>query len=685
MAIFTALALAFPGTFGAGAAWLFGSARATQAFISIGKSLAWSMGAAAMNRPKVPHQQVQANINQTDGPRIKAYGRVLLGGQRAFWETNQDDGQLFQIILLHHGRVDALTAFWVDGQRVSVDSENRVTDRPFWNDGQTDLRLFFRDGGGEGGDYEVIRSKFPTAWTTAHKLMGQATMAAIMDHPGNERFSKVFPKGPQTLLQAEIRGSLVRIGNGSLAYSENPAWCIRDYLTHQDGWRIPSAAIDDISFGSFGNLCNEAVPLRAGGTEARYRLSGHLTLDDPPKEVTGRMLATCDGHIYQTADGKVGILGGKWSEPDVTITAEDILAFEAQDGFDPFTDFNVLKVSFISPDHAYQPTEVADRRDQAALETQPERVEQIDFDMVPSGGQAQRLQKIEFFRRRRALEGKLTTNLVGLKARFPKGDGIHTIRVIAPEFEVNGVFEVTSHSFDIASRTCEIGISSAVNPYTWDAATEERPLPAKLSEIEKPSTVIPAPTGVSLTQVPVRVSGDTYGGKLRLTVASVTRRDLNLQAQVARGNVAADSTTAQWTEMGGDRFTAETGILENEQVYTVRYRWRGQATWIKAGSVTIVANPNVPSAPTAFARVGTTGVSLKWTNPAANFWKARLFRGTTTNFADASYVKEVGINQSGAEVTTTDAPGAGTWRYWVVALNGSSVASPAAGPITITL
>ena len=45
--------------------------------------------------------------------------------------------------------------------------------------------------------------------------------------------------------------------------------------------------------------------------------------------------------------------------------------------------------------------------------------------------------------------------------------------------------------------------------------------------------------------------------------------------------------------MGGDRFSAETGILQNEQVYTVRYRWRGQAAWQRAGAVTIVANPNV--------------------------------------------------------------------------------------------
>ena len=65
--------------------------------------------------------------------------------------------------------------------------------------------------------------------------------------------------------------------------------------------------------------------------------------------------------------------------------------------------------------------------------TEPERVETIEIDMCPSGTQMQRLLKIEFFKQRRDIEGTMTTNLVGLKARFPKGRGKHLIRVVAPD------------------------------------------------------------------------------------------------------------------------------------------------------------------------------------------------------------------------------------------------------------
>ena len=685
MAIFTAISFAATALLGPGTLSVLGLSPAlTSALFSAGRSIGWSMASAALNRPKVPRQQALANITQTDGPRIRAYGRVLLGGQRAFWETDQEDGNLHQIILLHHGQLAGLVSFWVDGKPVQVTAAGAVTNDPFDSSGEfPDLLLQFRDGAGDGGTYPPVTAAFPTLWTTNHKLQEQATLYARLNHPGNERFSKVFPKGAQTLLQAEVLGSFVRTATGALNFSENAAFCVRDYLTHADGFRIPSAAIDDTLFDNFAALSAEAVPLRAGGTEQRYRIGGYYSLDDAPKEVVGRMLAACDGQVFQTAEGKVGIMGGRWSEPDVTITTDDIMGFEARPGFDPFTDFNVLKGSFISAAHDYQPTELPEIHDAAALATQPERTEQLDFDMVPSGAQSQRLMKIHFAKNRRATTGRLTTNLVGLKARFPKADGIHTIRIAAPEFGLNGVFEVTSHRFSVPDGWCEIGIASIANPYGWNAATEERPLPATTAQLRKATDTALVPAGASLTQVPVRVSADTYGGKLRLTVNSVSRRDLTLQAQVATGDVAA-TATGPWTEMGGDRFSVETGILQNEQTYTVRYRWRGQSGWQKAGAVTVVANPNVPASPTAFARVGTTGASFNWTNPTDNFWKSRVFRSTGTTFTGAAFVADVS-GVAGQTSTFSHTPAAGTWRYWVVALNGSSVASPPAGPITITV
>ena len=672
MAIFTAISMWATAALGAGWSLLGMSPALTSALFSVGRAVSWSLASQALARQSVPAQKVQAIITQTDSPRVRAYGRVLLGGTKAFFEAQ--DGSLLQIVVIHHGAVDGLIRFWVDGEPVTLDADDKV---------HRYMRLLFRDGSGPvSGDYPEVLSRFPDLWTSQHRLKGQATFNTAFGDPADEDFVGYFPKGTQTMVQAEVRASRVRDMLGALVYSENAALCIRDYLIHPDGWRIPAASIDDDSFGRFAVICGQAVPLLAGGTEPRYRLCGHYALDDAPKDVVARMLAACDGQVYQTPEGKVGILGGAWSDPDVTITADDILELSVEDGFDPFTDFNILKGTFTSPAHSYQPIEVPDIRHEADLAMQGERVEQIEIDMCPSGSQMQRLMKIIGAKRRRDMTGTLTTNLVGLKARFPKGDGIHTIRVRAPEFGVDGVFEVTSHRFSVPDGWCEIGIASLTDPYPWDASME-RPIPTATGDLPKPVNVTPPPSGASLTQVHVRISGDTYGGKLRLTVNSVSRNDLSLQAQAAVGDVAADAAVT-WTAMSGDRFVAETGILQNEQTYTVRYRWRGQGTWQKAGTVTIVANPNVPASPTEFAAIGTTGAQFQWRNPPDNFWKSRLFRSISPTFAGASYVDDIS-GLSGQISAYTDTPPAGTWHYWVVAINGSSVASPPAGPVTITI
>ena len=82
--------------------------------------------------------------------------------------------------------------------------------------------------------------------------------------------------------------------------------------------------------------------------------------------------------------------------------------------------------------------------------------------------------------------------------------------------------------------------------------------------------------------------------------------------------------------------------------------------------------------------MGTTGAQFQWRNPPDNFWKARLFRSSSPTFAGASFVDDI-AGLPGQVSAYTDTPPAGTWHYWVVALNGSSVASPPAGPLTITI
>lgn len=657
-----------------------GVSAATAAFlVSTAGNVAFALGVGALTKPKASRQEMMATLSQTDAIRLRAYGRNLMGGVRALYEAR--DGLLIQIVVIHHGRVDGLIRFWIDGEPISA--------TPGTGEVARYKVLGFRDGSGIGGNYEPALDAFPTIWTEDHRLQNQATFMSVWGDPADEDFAKVFPKGSSTQVQAEIRGSLVRNMAGDLVYSENAGLCIRDFMTHPDGWNIPVARLNSASWASFVSLCFQSVPLASGGTEGRYRLCGYYSLQDPLKETTARMLATCDGQIYETADGDIGIIGGEWSEPDVTISGDDILSVQMADGFDPFSDYNVLQGSFVSPAHGYQPTEVPELEDAASLLTQPRRTQLMDVDMCPSGSQLQRLMKIKLAKDRREHVGTLRTNLVGLKARFPKGDGIHTIRVVAEEFGIDGIYEVTSHSFSIADGFCEIGIASIVNPYPWSAAIEERPVQPALDAIGKPVNVDPVPVNGVLVQERVSISGGVQGVKIALLVDDPGRDGLQLRAQIAAGNFAAVGPWVgpqpQWVEMQASQLLAGSGVLDDGQAYTVRYRWRGYANWIKLGPVTALANPTQPPSPTAFDVMATGSEAyIDWINAPTGYFRTQVLMGTTTAFADASVIETVAGSAGRPDNYTHTVTGTGARRFWVRTLNPSGVPSDPTGPITIS-
>ncbi|MGA0615317.1 hypothetical protein [Paracoccus sp. KR1-242] len=687
-------------SFIAGTAWWAGvsasiGTAAAGAIISVGQTLSWSLAAAALLKPTVPRQQVQATINQTDSARIRGWGRMLLGGTRAFFESHS--GHLHQVVAVHHGPVDGLMNVWVDGQPVATEATPANAD----GGGRVNryTAVLFKDGSGNNGNYDGVFDSdglgwrdifdaFPALWTLQHRLEDQATFYAVLGDPADEDFAKYFPKGPQTVVQVELRGSRVRNLAGSQIYSENAGLCIRDFLTHADGWNFPLSKLDGPSWTTFTSICAQEVDLKAGGTEPRYRLCGYYSLEDALKDVTGRMLAVCDGQLYETAEGKIGILGGAWSEPDVTITSADILSVSMQEGFNPLETYNVLKGSFVSPSHGYQPTQVREIKDTAALATASARSEQHDLDMCPSGTQLQRLMKIKMAKDRRAQVGSIRTNLVGMKARWPKGDGVHTIRINAPEFELVGVFEVTSHSFDVPKMYCDIGLASLANPYPWNPATQETDLPLTYSSIPTPNNTVGNPANAALVQERVLVSSGVYGVRVAVSVDNPGRNDLRLRAEIAKGLISdvSDDDAGEWVAMTGRRLRAVSGIVDDGAIYTIRIKWAGRTDWVSAGSINVTANADQPDPPGSFSALATGAtVSLDWINAASDYFRTQIWRATTNDIGAASLVKTV-AGVAGQVSGYDDTPGlTGTLYYWAVTINGSGVPSNPAGPETVTL
>lgn len=675
--IFTLIATSLGAAGFTGAMTIFGlSPGLSAAIIGFGKSVLWSAASRALApKVKVPSQQVQATIAQAAGSRIRGYGRYLLGGTRAMWEAK--DGVLHQIVVMHHGEINAVTGWMVDGEVVTLDGSGITTSGSA--EGYVQIQRILS---GDGGNYSAARAAFPTIWTTAHKLTGQATFYSRMTAPALSELSKVFPRQSNTSIQAICQLSKVLDPRTMVVgYSDLTGPAVLDYLTHEDGYRVPMAQVDLASFAQFTSLCDSGVALKGGGSEKRYRVGGYYTLDDAPKDVMSRLLMTADAQLYMTAEGKIGILGGEWLEPDVTITGADILSLSLSDGFDEFSDFNVLKGKFTSPDHRYQETECAELVDTVALASQPQRVETLEIDMCPSHSQMQRLMRAYRAGQLREFTGTLRTNLVGLKARFPRGRGKHVIRLVWEEFGIDQTFEVLSHSYSVAERECVMQIASIDNPYAWDPASMEGDAPPPLDGLDKPVATVPVPSGLTLSQEVIENASGQNSVRIKATVDDPGRASLQLRLQYReQGTTVWQAMTVDTGDLRGYSPTVSGG-----RVYEVRASWSGYSTWSSLQSITAVANPVAPDAPTGFGSSLASGtVTLTWTNGDTGFYRTRVYRSATANLGDAVLIATVaGI--AGSTSVRTDTPGTGTWRYWVVTINASLVESSATGPQTHTV
>jgi hypothetical protein len=96
----------------------------------------------------------------------------------------------------------------------------------------------------------------------------------------------------------------VNLATGSFTggYTENAALCIADFLA-QPTWGFKANYGTDIPLDrliSAANICDEAVPLAAGGTEPRYLANGGFPLTMKRGEVLQNLLTSCAGRLTYT-------------------------------------------------------------------------------------------------------------------------------------------------------------------------------------------------------------------------------------------------------------------------------------------------------------------------------------------------------------------------------------------------
>jgi hypothetical protein len=134
-------------------------------------------------------------------------------------------------------------------------------------------------------------------WGADHKLLGR-TAVFLRLHYNDEVFANGLPaigfhvSGKNDII--DLRTSPVTV-----AYTENSALCISDYLSNRV-YGFKAEVGTEISYSQLiaaANLCDERVTLAGGGTESRYSLNGGFPLAMKRGEVLQNLLTSCGGRL----------------------------------------------------------------------------------------------------------------------------------------------------------------------------------------------------------------------------------------------------------------------------------------------------------------------------------------------------------------------------------------------------
>lgn len=258
---------------------------------------------------------------------------------------------------------------------------------------------------------------------------------------------------------------------------QNGVLVVLDYLWHSDGMRLPRARIEQAIdvWKAQADIADEAVPLKAGGTEPRYRLSGGYQLTAPAKAVLPLMLTPMDARLYLRGDGAIVIDVGKFVTPTITLTDAHIVDYSSiRRGRDPADVRNKITAKFVAAAYNYVEQEADPWLDQASIDVDGELPIDLDLTWCPSHAQSRRRMKVEGYRQNPLWSGGIVTNAYGLRAidqRF--------VRVQIGELGLDEVFEIQRWQFDVMSGNCTLDVCAMpAEAYAWNADLEEGAAPA---------------------------------------------------------------------------------------------------------------------------------------------------------------------------------------------------------------
>ena len=264
------------------------------------------------------------------------YGSRKVGGTRVFIEASGTDNEYLHIVLaVGEGEINAINTVYLN--------DIATSDSKF--SGLVEVTKY------TGSDAQTADSNLVSRvanWTSAHRLQGTAYLYVRLKYDQD-----AFPGGLPTIT-ADVDGIKVYDPRDTTtAFSNNPALCLRDYLTNaRYGRSIPSSMIDDTSFSAAANYCDETVT-KGGTTATRYTCDGVVDTSRTSLEIVRELLTACRGMLVFSG-GKYKLVIDKPETASFTFDEDNIIGSWNISLGSKTNTYNRIRAEFFNPDRSWQ-------------------------------------------------------------------------------------------------------------------------------------------------------------------------------------------------------------------------------------------------------------------------------------------------------------------------------------------
>jgi hypothetical protein len=465
----------------------------TVSYIAVTAATSFALSALAPKPNMSSMEGMQANQRSAVTSRDYIYGQVRKGGTITYMEsTGIKNKYLHMVLVLAGHELSEINDIYINDEVVTLDADGFATGDTW----KSKVRIKKHLGDQTTADAALLAESEQI--DSAFVGNGCAYLYIRLEYD-----SDVFANGIP-LFTAVVKGAKVYDPRtATTAYSNNPALCLRHYLTASYGLGDTSSEIDDVAFAAAANVCDEDIALAAGGTQNQYEMNGVVSASMTFGDAISKMLSSCAGTLFW-GGGKWQLKPGYYSTPTASFTLDDLRgSISGSPRANMRDSFNSVRGKFNDADQDWITVDYPEITSTVFVDEDNGFEQPLDLELpfTTSSAMAQRLAKITLYRARDAITFSADFGLSALSTQI--GD---TVALTIDRYGWSEkTFEVTDWKFYANQDAGDLRVNLVLreisaSSFDWDA--DETEIVSNNTSLPV-FNVVPAVSNLSLTATSV--------------------------------------------------------------------------------------------------------------------------------------------------------------------------------------